>query len=112
MEFLKDLLEMLTPYLLEVITLVIAVVVVPQLKALLKQLGIKEFVQNEKELVLDTMYFVERLFKHLDGKQKWDMAKSKAVEKAKKIGLKMDEKDIDDLLDTFVEEFDFDWDES
>jgi len=111
MEFLKDLLEMFSPYIMEMLGIVVAAVIVPWARQALKQLGIKEFVQNEKELVLDTMYFVERLFKHLGGKQKWDMAKSKAVEKAKKIGLKMDEKDIDDLLDTFVEEFDFDWDE-
>lgn len=112
MEFLEQLLELLTPYLLEVIALAVAAVIVPQLKALMKQLGIKEFIQNEKEIVMDAMYFAERVFKHLDGKQKWNMAKAKAVEKAKKVGLKISEDDIDELIDTFVEEFDFDWDES
>ncbi len=112
MEFLNQALEALTPYLIEVITLAVVIVVVPQLKALMKQFGIKQFIENEKEIVMDAMYFAERVFKHLDGKQKWNMAKAKAVEKAKKAGLKIKEEDIDDIIDTFVEEFDFDWDES
>jgi len=105
MEFLEQLLEMLTPFLLEIIVLVVSVVVVPQVKALLKQYGIKKFIENEKEIVLDTMTYVEKMYKHLDGPAKWKFAKDKATKKANKVGLKIDEEDIDDLINQFLEDF-------
>lgn len=109
MDMLQQILEMLSPFIMELLAALIALIIVPQLKAIMKQYGIKTFISNEKELVLDTMLFVERLYKHLDGPVKMAKTKQKVISKAGKIGLKIDEEDINELVDTFIEEFNFDW---
>jgi len=108
--FLEQLLEMVTPYFMEVLSLAITVVIVPHLRRTLKEWGIKAFIESEKEIVMDTVLYVEKMYKNLNGPAKWGRAKMQIVKKANKYKLQIDEEDIDELITVFTQSFNFDWD--
>lgn len=58
--------------------------------------------QTKKEIVKDTVKYIEQIYKDIHGKEKLEMAKNKAIEWLNEKGIKISEIELEILIESAV----------
>ena len=101
--------EMVVPLIVQFMTIVLFPVMAAYLISAARAYGIKTAIESKEALVVDTVFYIERVYDHLDGRTKYVKALEHATMWLKRYGLKIKTHELEELIDAFVEELRLEW---
>ena len=104
-------LEQFLPIVFQFLQIVIFPAVAYYLIAWLRKKGIIETIKAKELIVADAVWFVEQLYGHLDGSEKYLKALEWASNRLDEYGLKVTPDELNGLIEAFVAQLKAEWPE-